>query len=96
MIRRRPRRCSATRRSWSRSSAATTRSELVAASHSVEEINRYVTSDSLSYLSHDGMMSAVAADISTGKGYCSACFTGKYPVALGQGADLVTLRRARV
>ena len=71
-----------------------TRSELVAASHSVEEINRYVTSDSLSYLSHEGMMQAVGSD--TGKGYCSACFTGKYPVALGQGADLVTLRRARV
>jgi amidophosphoribosyltransferase len=72
-----------------------TRSELVAASHSVEEINRYVTSDSLAYLSHDGMMSAVGAAVS-GKGYCSACFTGKYPVPLGQGADLVQLRRARV
>ena len=40
-------------------------------------------------------MQAVAGE-GTGKGYCSACFTGKYPVALGQGADLVTLRRARV
>jgi len=68
-----------------------TRSELVAASHSVEEINRYVTSDSLSYLSHEGMMQAVG-----GSGYCSACFTGEYPVALGKGADLVQLRRARV
>jgi amidophosphoribosyltransferase len=72
-----------------------TRSELVAASHSVEEINRYVTSDSLAYLSHDGMMSAVGAPVS-GKGYCSACFTGKYPVPLGQGSDLVQLRRVRV
>jgi len=71
-----------------------TRSELVAASHSVEEITRYVTSDSLAYLSHEGMMQAVGSE--TGKGYCSACFTGKYPVALGQGADLVQLRRAKV
>jgi amidophosphoribosyltransferase len=71
-----------------------TRSELVAASHSVEEINKYVTSDSLAYLSHEGMMQAVGSE--TGKGYCSACFTGKYPVALGQNADLVQLRRARV
>ena len=39
-------------------------------------------------------MQAVGAD--SGKGYCSACFTGKYPVPLGQGSDLVTLRRARV
>jgi amidophosphoribosyltransferase len=71
-----------------------TRSELVAASHSVEEINRYVTSDTLAYVSHEGMMQAVGSE--TGKGYCSACFTGKYPVPLGQGADLVQLRRARV
>ena len=35
-------------------------------------------------------------DEDTGKGYCSACFTGKYPVPLGQTADLVTLRRAKV
>jgi amidophosphoribosyltransferase len=72
-----------------------TRSELVAASHSVDEINKYVTSDTLSYLSHEGMMLAVSG-ADSGKGYCSACFTGNYPVALGQGADLVTLRRARV
>jgi amidophosphoribosyltransferase len=70
-----------------------TRSELVAASHSVDEINKYVTSDTLAYLSHEGMMSAVSGD-GSGKGYCSACFTGKYPVPLGQGADLVTLRRS--
>jgi amidophosphoribosyltransferase len=69
-----------------------TRSELVAASHSVDEINTYVTSDTLAYLSHEGMLAAV----DSGKGYCSACFTGNYPVALGQGADLVQLRRARV
>jgi amidophosphoribosyltransferase len=72
-----------------------TRSELVAASHSLDEINRYVTSDSIAYLSHDGMMAAVAGVASQGSGYCSACFTGQYPVALGQGADLVTLRRAK-
>jgi hypothetical protein len=39
------------------------------------------------------MMQAVGSE--TGKGYCSACFTGSYPVALGQ-SELVTLRRARV
>ncbi|HEY3805417.1 MAG TPA: amidophosphoribosyltransferase [Kofleriaceae bacterium] len=69
-----------------------TRSELVAASHSIEEINRYVTSDTLAYLSHEGMMHAVGSE--SGEGFCSACFTGNYPVALG-GAELVQLRRAR-
>ena len=70
-----------------------TRSELVAASHTLDEINRYVTSDTLAYLSHEGMMTAV--DSPGGEGFCSACFTGNYPVALG-GADLVQLRRARL
>lgn len=70
-----------------------TRSELVAASHTVEEIGRYVTSDTLAYLSHQGMMNAVASPDSgtSGKGYCSACFTGQYPVALGS-ENLVQLR----
>ncbi|MBX3157384.1 MAG: amidophosphoribosyltransferase [Deltaproteobacteria bacterium] len=67
------------------------RSELVAASHTVEEIARYVTCDSLSYLSHEGMMTSVGG----GGTFCSACFTGEYPVALGS-SDLVQLRRARV
>src|SRR5215467_8714855 len=70
------------------------RSELVAASHTIEEIGRYVTCDSIAYLSHEGMMAAVGSD-GSGSGYCSACFTGKYPVALGS-PDLVQLRRARV
>jgi glutamine phosphoribosylpyrophosphate amidotransferase len=38
------------------------------------------------------MMHAVGSE--SGEGFCSACFTGNYPVALG-GAELVQLRRAR-
>ena len=75
------------------------RSELVAASHTIEEIARYVTCDSLGYLSHDGLMGAVAVKepgpVNAG-GYCSACFTGDYPVALGRNSDLVPLRRGTV
>jgi amidophosphoribosyltransferase len=73
------------------------RSDLVAASHTIEEIGRYVTCDSIAYLSHEGLMAAVGGEVDSarGSGYCSACFTGKYPVALGS-ADLVQLRRARV
>ena len=77
------------------------RSELVAASHSLEEIARYVTCDSLGYLSHEGMMAAVnpaSTPDDVGAGYCSACFTGNYPVALGRAGagELVKLRRDRV
>jgi amidophosphoribosyltransferase len=37
------------------------RDELIAASQSVEEINQYITSDSLSYLSHESMIQAVVS-----------------------------------
>ncbi len=38
-----------------------TRSELIASSHSLHEINQYITSDSVEYLSLDGMIEAVSA-----------------------------------
>jgi amidophosphoribosyltransferase len=60
------------------------RSELIASSHTAEEIARYVTCDSLAYLSHEGMMAAVGGAAAGAPGYCSACFTGDYPVPLRQ------------
>ncbi len=62
-----------------------TQSELIASSHSVEEIARYVTCDSLAYLTHDGLMKSVESK--AGEGYCSACFTGNYPVLTGSPSD---------
>jgi amidophosphoribosyltransferase len=55
-----------------------TRSELIASSHDVDEIRRYITADSLAYLSEEGMYEFLG-----GKrpGFCDACFTGRYPVA---------------
>jgi amidophosphoribosyltransferase len=52
------------------------RNELIASNHTIEEIGRYITCDSLGYLSMEGLRESV-----TGKGYCDACFTGDYPVA---------------
>ncbi|MGH7280889.1 MAG: amidophosphoribosyltransferase [Polyangiaceae bacterium] len=60
-----------------------TRRELIASSHSVDEIARYVTADSLQYLSLDGMLEAVAgagATDSDKKSFCHACFSGKYAI----------------
>jgi len=71
-----------------------TRSELIASSHSIDEIARYITCDSLAYLSHDGLMAAVGAN-ATGQGYCSACFTGTYPVPLADRAGGVVPLRTR-
>jgi amidophosphoribosyltransferase len=51
--------------------------ELIAANQSIEEISRYVTSDTLGYLSVEGLYSAVGRKDA---GFCDACFTGRYPV----------------
>lgn len=53
------------------------RKELISSSHSVDEIRRYITADSLGYLSEEGLMKSVGAENS---GFCNACFTGGYPV----------------
>ena len=55
-----------------------TKEELLASSHSVEEIRRYITADSLAYLSWDGLYSFQEGR----EGFCDACFTGKYPVEI--------------
>jgi amidophosphoribosyltransferase len=55
------------------------RRDLIGATHTLEEINRYLTSDSLGYLSTEGLHACVPDG---GKGYCDACFTGDYMVPL--------------
>jgi amidophosphoribosyltransferase len=56
-----------------------TRKELIAASHGVEEIRRYLGADSLGYLSLEGMLKATGADPGS---FCHACFTGNYRVGI--------------
>lgn len=57
------------------------RSELIASKLSVKEINKKITSDSLGYLSIEGMRKAVhSVSLSEPCKYCEACFTGNYPV----------------
>src|SRR5581483_525281 len=56
-----------------------TREELLASSHSVDEIRRYIGADSLGYLSWDGLYSFLDAGRDE---FCDACFTGNYPVEI--------------
>ena len=51
--------------------------ELIAANKTVEEIREFVGSDSLGYLSVEGLLNAVGGDQS---GYCTGCFTGNHPI----------------
>lgn len=53
-----------------------TRKELIAATHCVDEISRYLTTDTLGYLSINGLISAIG----TNNGFCTACFSGDYPI----------------
>jgi amidophosphoribosyltransferase len=54
------------------------RSELIAATHTLEEITTYLNADSVGYLSHDGMLSVLGSERGQ---YCSSCYTGHYPVS---------------
>ena len=57
--------------------------DLMAARHTVSEMVDLIGADSLAFLSLDGMMRAVAAQEDQRDGYCNACFTGRYPIAVG-------------
>jgi amidophosphoribosyltransferase len=54
------------------------RSELIAATHTLEEIRKYLDADSVAYLS----LEALTAGVKGGRSkYCTSCYTGVYPVA---------------
>ena len=54
------------------------RSELIAATHTLEEIRKYLDADSVAYLSLEGLTGVVNGGRSK---YCTSCYTGVYPVA---------------
>ena len=53
--------------------------QLIAATNSVKEIAAQIGVDSLAYLSWEGMLKATGEDP---KSFCSACFTGDYPIPI--------------
>ncbi len=64
--------------------------ELIASTHTVEEIRKFVEADSLGYLSLEALRQAVG-DAERGE-YCYACYTGAYPTEL---VDLERLPASR-
>ena len=54
-----------------------TKEELIAANHSIEEIRQFIQADSLGYLSVEGLLEPFHK-----KDFCTACFTGNYPVPI--------------
>jgi amidophosphoribosyltransferase len=61
------------------------RTELLASSLALDEIREYLNVDTLAYVHLDRLVAATGAP---GAGFCDACFTGTYPVAVP-----VTLRK---
>ena len=53
------------------------KSELIASTHTVKEIQKYITANSLSYLSMKGLRKCVDWNPDQ---FCYACFTGDYPL----------------
>ena len=67
------------------------RGELIASSHTLEEIRRYLKADSLAYLSVEAMEEEVRCSQTFLEGesrtpghYCKACFNGNYPIPFTQ------------
>jgi amidophosphoribosyltransferase len=55
-----------------------TSGELIAHANAVDEIRKFITADSLGFLSERGMYAFLKPGESNG--FCAACFTGRYPV----------------
>ena len=61
--------------------------QLISANKTVDEIRAFIGADSLAFLSVEGLlacMPAIGEELpgGTSRGYCTACFTGVYPVAV--------------
>ena len=67
------------------------RRELIGALKTVEEIRDFLGVDSLGYLSHEGLLQC---EQEAGR-FCTACFTGRYPVPVDPSAHKLALEEGR-
>ena len=51
--------------------------DLIAATHTLDQIRDFIEADSVEYLSLEGLLSTVVPDRAS---YCTSCYTGRYPV----------------
>jgi amidophosphoribosyltransferase len=64
--------------------------ELIASSQSVEQIRQHIGADTLAYLTIEGLMRAVEQPRDT---FCTACFTGEYPMPVQLQMDKLVFER---
>lgn len=61
----------------------TTKKELIAAKHSIEEIREIIGADSLEFLSQEGLENAIVTEETINQGICH-CFEGDFPAEEGE------------
>ncbi len=62
-----------------------TKRELIGSSHTIQETKKYITADSLAYLSLEGMLKAAPGHPQQ---YCTACFTENYPIPFTRAEEM--------
>ena len=65
--------------------------ELIAAKKTIPEIRDFIGADSLGYLSMEGLIKSVNLPRDT---FCTACFTGDYPIPVQLEMDKLALENA--
>jgi amidophosphoribosyltransferase len=66
-----------------------TKEELIASKHTVEEIRQIIGADSLAFLSQEGLLEAIGRPPHLPlRGQCMACFTGNYPTDIHKARSL--------
>jgi len=60
--------------------------ELIASRMSIDQIRAFFGADSLQYLSYEGLIKATGLPEST---FCTACYTGEYPIDIGENAQKI-------
>ncbi len=69
-----------------------TKNELIASSHTLEEIRNFVGVDTLNFISLEGMLSSM---LIPKEEFCTACFTGDYPTTICKPPSKKALEKSR-
>lgn len=68
------------------------RNKLMAVTHTLDEIRKYLSADSVHYLSHEGLVKSTGLPRA---GFCMACYDGDYPVPFDKGLNKAIMERRR-
>ncbi len=68
------------------------RNKLMAVTHTLDEIRKFLSADSVHYLSHAGLVKSTGLPKD---GFCMACYDGNYPVPFDKGLNKAIMERRR-